>query len=121
MKINTFILCVLSLVACNQLFAGDDGFAGGLVGGLTGGMVAGAISGGGNRRDRDMQEVRNREHEKELDALRREKEKESIEQVRRALDEQKGSSNQSIIYILFFVVFCLMIGLGFLGFMVFRR
>lgn len=120
MKINTFILCVLSLVACNQLFAGDDGFAGGLVGGLTGGMVAGAMSGGG-RRDRDIQEVRNREHEKEIDALRREKEQESIEQVRRALDDQKGSSNQSIIYILFFVVLCLMIGLGFLGFMVFRR
>ncbi len=117
MKINTFLLCLFSLVACKQILADGDGFAGGLVGGLTGGMVAGAMN-GGNRRDRDIQEVRNREHEKEIDALRREKEQESIEQVRRALDDQKGSS---VIYILFFVVFCLMIGLGFLGFMVFRR
>ncbi len=120
MKIYTFLLCALSLLTCKQVLADGDGFAGGLVGGLTGGMVAGAMS-GGNRRDRDIQEVRNREHEKEIDALRREKEQESIEQVRRALNDQKGSSNQSIIYILFFVVFCLMIGLGFLGFMVFRR
>jgi hypothetical protein len=117
-KLSFFFLAFLFM---STVFARDNGFAGGLVGGLTGGIVAGAISRAGTSKDQDLQEIRNREHEREIESLKREKDQEKLDQLRRSVESKEQSRDSFILYILFFFVFILLIGVGILGFMVFKK
>ena len=118
-KLVLFLLASLFMTTLSADRGGS--FAGGLVGGITGGMVAGAMSRAGTSKDQDLQEVRNREHDREIESLKREKDQEKLDQLRRTVESKEQSRDSFILYILFFFVFILLIGVGILGFMVFRK
>lgn len=110
--VRSLLVAVFALGSLSPLFAGGgDSFAGGLVGGLTGGMVAGAMNkGSGDSRS-----------SREAEQLRRERDQEKMEELRRSVETQKQSGDKFMLYVLFFVVFGLLIAVGALGYFVLRK
>ncbi len=117
-----FTIAAPELALCGR---GGDSFAGGLAGGMVGGLVSGAIAQGSSRQSRkdvehEMQKEKVSQLQRDMDKKELEAKLEQqriVEQQRLATQQQERDRSNTLMYLLFgviFIMFLAIIGLGIL-------